>query len=435
MSALGRQHSTKAANVATNNGQPIVLTEVIEISESAVRASKRREEEDEERERLRDAAAKALGIGEIEDSSSMKSEPGVPMQDFEEMTYDDDTGRSIHSAWNEPRTPTATTHSIAHHTRSRSGSYIPPHSLPFIQSLPPRPSTPLTHLSTPPLAASSLSTSIPSRATLFPSPIPGRNPSTKSLSTPPASSSATLTPLSPQRKVSKTRLQEYVKPAHERVLPPPKIPPFPSTHSSLKPYIHRSGTFPRYYPAPSLLMFTLSKQWKSRFLVLTCPLPVASGSSPTVGSPWSWKSSDSTATTPSPSYLHLFKSSGSEEREIERLEINEDSVVYVADAEVGGRGGVIKVGGVQKKKPQNLATTRSMNAGTDINPTSRTSSSSMGSTEEDSRDHSHSYTVTNSTDVLPSPAEGRAMWIIQILDSGDAQEWIGAIKGAVLSQR
>ena len=45
-------------------------------------------------------------------------------------------------------------------------------------------------------------------------------------------------------------------------------------------------------------------------------------------------------------HLHVFKSDGANERELERVEIGADSVVFVTDEEVGGRRGVVKVGGV-----------------------------------------------------------------------------------------
>jgi hypothetical protein len=94
--------------------------------------------------------------------------------------------------------------------------------------------------------------------------------------------------------------------------------------------------------------------------------------------------------TPSVSHLHLFKSSGSEERELERLEINEDSVVFVADEEVGGRKGVVKVGGLD-----------------------------VGSFRKESN----------------QDPGNRTMWLLQISNATEAQKWIAAIKTAILAQR
>ncbi|KAH7922029.1 hypothetical protein BV22DRAFT_1037933 [Leucogyrophana mollusca] len=145
----------------------------------------------------------------------------------------------------------------------------------------------------------------------------------------------------------------------------PPVLPFPASLGGLTSLVKMSATLPKFYPPSSLLVYALAKQWKTRCMVL---------------------SSSSSQTT----HLHLFKSSASDEREIERLEITEDSVIYVADEEVGGRGSVVKVGGVdvgaQKKE---------------LNP------------EEG----------------------GRTMWFLQMLDQGEAQQWIAAIKNAILSQR
>ena len=45
-------------------------------------------------------------------------------------------------------------------------------------------------------------------------------------------------------------------------------------------------------------------------------------------------------------HLHVFKSDGGGERELERVEIGADSVVFVSEDEIGGRRGVVRVGGV-----------------------------------------------------------------------------------------
>ncbi|KAI0700026.1 hypothetical protein C8T65DRAFT_742235 [Cerioporus squamosus] len=45
-------------------------------------------------------------------------------------------------------------------------------------------------------------------------------------------------------------------------------------------------------------------------------------------------------------HLHVFKSEGGGERELERVEIGADSVVFVSEDEIGGRRGVVRVGGV-----------------------------------------------------------------------------------------
>ncbi|KAK1230670.1 hypothetical protein PQX77_006254 [Marasmius sp. AFHP31] len=171
-----------------------------------------------------------------------------------------------------------------------------------------------------------------------------------------------------------------LRPSHTRsssVAPPSPIPPFPSTPASLTQYVQISSTFPKYYPPSSLRIFALSKQWKTRFMVLSTP---PSSPLPTVPS----------RSNPSVSYLHLFKSSSPEEKEFERLEINEDSVVFVSEEEVGGRKHVIKVGGVD-----------------------------VGAMRKD----------------LNHEESGRTMWLLQITDSVESQKWIANIKSAILNQR
>jgi hypothetical protein len=93
---------------------------------------------------------------------------------------------------------------------------------------------------------------------------------------------------------------------------------------------------------------------------------------------------------PAVSFLHLFKGTGADEKELERLIINEDSVVFVSDDEVGGRRHVIKVGGIGAgafKKELNV--------------------------EE----------------------SGRTMWFLQIEDQTASQQWITGIKNSILNQR
>lgn len=157
--------------------------------------------------------------------------------------------------------------------------------------------------------------------------------------------------------------------------PTPTVPTFPASYSSLTPWVHLSGTLPKHYPPPSLLMMALSKQWKNRFVVLTSPTGAGR---------------QTRSEGPSVSYLHVFKSGGAEERELERLEINEKSVVFVTDEEVGGRRSVIKVGGV------------------DVGVLRRE---------------------------LNSEENGQTMLLLQIVDGAESRRWINAIKNAVLGQR
>lgn len=426
MGGLGRQSSGKGASVI-HSSQPIVLTEVIEISESAIRASRMQEEEERERERLRDAAARALGIGEGDiDSSSVNSRRRGA---FGSTDVEEEDGNSFvdQEGWDDAITPTATTLPSlpiphASHTRSRSGSYIlPPSSL----SPSHRPSTPLSASLSSVLALTSPQSGYH----------PPRTHSAKSLSTPPALTTPSLS--LNIRSSSITRMDEDT-----HLTPLPEIPPFPSTPAALAHVIQRAGTIARYYPAPSLLMFTLSKQWKNRYLVLTSPGQSLSSAvhTPTFESPWLHRAGAierGQGAVPLPWYLHLFKGSGQDEKELERLEINEESVVYVAEGEVGGRRSVIKVGGLLRKKPS-LSSPRPSSSSTPAGLGSRTSSSSMGSADDTSEGCGTNtvYSDVGSAASGPGAAvEGRTMWILQIIDSEDAKGWIGAIKGSVLSQR
>ena len=149
------------------------------------------------------------------------------------------------------------------------------------------------------------------------------------------------------------------------------IQSFPATPASLKPSTIMTATFHKYHPPTSLRIFALSKQWKYRFLVLSSPTHTSSRGQ-----------------VPAVSHLHLFKSSTSEERELERLEINEDSIIFVADEEVGGRKGVVMVGGMDVGRKE-----------------------------------------------MKQEIGGQTMWQLQIPDATVAQKWIAAIKSAILSQR
>lgn len=151
------------------------------------------------------------------------------------------------------------------------------------------------------------------------------------------------------------------------------MPTFPSTPSALMPYTHASSSLLKYHPPHSLRIFALSKQWKTRCMVLSTPTAIVTRNS-----------------GPAVSYLHLFKTAGADDKELERLEINEESVVFVAEEEVAGRRHVIKVGGVD-----------------------------VGALKKE----------------LNQEEEGRTMWFLQITDQGEAQKWISAIKNAILGQR
>ncbi|KAF9468604.1 hypothetical protein BDZ94DRAFT_1245818 [Collybia nuda] len=151
------------------------------------------------------------------------------------------------------------------------------------------------------------------------------------------------------------------------------VPAFPVNLATLNQFKQAAISLQKYYPSSSLRIFALSKNWRSRFMVLSAPTALTPRES-----------------GPPVSYLHLFKSAGGDEKEVERLAINEDSVVFVAEEDVGGRKHVVKVGGIDVgalKKEWN---------------------------HEDG---------------------GRTMWFLHITDPAEAQKWISSIKNAILGQR
>lgn len=166
----------------------------------------------------------------------------------------------------------------------------------------------------------------------------------------------------------------------------PTIPVYPTTVASLANFTQLSRLLPKYYPGNQLLKFALTKQWKNRFIVMSSPVQ----SNQTLSSSHSSRPTPTTA--PTVSYLHLFKSNNPSEKELERLEINEDSVVFVNEhnEEISGRRNVLRVGGVD-----------------------------CGAMRKD----------------LNVEEGGRTMWLLQVSDQQELQRWISAIKSAVLGQR
>jgi hypothetical protein len=182
--------------------------------------------------------------------------------------------------------------------------------------------------------------------------------------------------------VNRNRAGSIAHSLHQRSnsMQPPTVPMFPTTVLSLTSSSQLDAVLPKHYPAPSILKFSLSKQWKTRYIILTSP---AQASNVSVPRP---------TTAPTVSYLHLFKSRNPLEKEIERLEINEDSIVFVNEnnEEIAGRRNVLRVGGVD-----------------------------CGAMRK----------------VLNVEENGRTMWFLQITDPHELQKWITAIKNSVLSQR
>lgn len=163
------------------------------------------------------------------------------------------------------------------------------------------------------------------------------------------------------------------------------LPPYPATLSSLQPFVQHSSALLKYYPSQSaFLRLQRSRQWKLRHLVLTsfrCP----SDSDPSTGI------GDNTTQA----QLHLFKSSNGDDREIERLGINQDSVIYVADGGFGGnKEFVVKVAGFSCGEGSSAPSTP------------------------------------------PSTAPPNAtVWLLQLPDLVHMQRWIQFIKSSVLTQR
>ena len=127
------------------------------------------------------------------------------------------------------------------------------------------------------------------------------------------------------------------------------LPPFPAIQSALEPWIQRTSRVAKHHPPTSVILFALAKQWKTRVLVLTSSPSLTSGPSAHTTSFSSQSQSPFSAHSSPPqhvAHLHVFKSDGPNEREMERVEIGAESWAFVADEEIGGRRGVVRVVGV-----------------------------------------------------------------------------------------
>ncbi|KAK7690355.1 hypothetical protein QCA50_007012 [Cerrena zonata] len=489
-----------SGNPHSNNHPPIVFSEVIEISAESVRKAK---EEEAEMERLRDAAAQTLGLSSVlmEDEPFTKKgevkngeddvQVGViapARRGRENLLHDEDEDdgymddeRPAESDLNGlgllvPVTPTLSTptQSISPHlpltpTRTSYQQPQPPASptstLPLSISANRARSGSHSHSRSLGHARHSSSNSI-SRS-LTPLPPPSSSPVT-SLPTMTVGTTASGISGSPTKSYT-TNLTNHNHHTHTTFSQhspssssssSAPMPAFPTTLESLKPFISLSGTFPKHYHSSTLLKFAFgTKQWKMRYVVLTTPSQSGSPTTPTAnmnGRPSTASSSNGSAqggmerfktnAPPSPSYLHLFKNSSSGAVEMERLEINEDSVVFIADS-----------------SPQDASSSS-------VSPTSSSpASSSSGHAGSGRRSHDgspSSYAAAGKKGVIQiggvdvglhivtgseknkqkeresvgdvdggSGAYGRTMWLLQITDSEEARKWIAAIKGVVLSQR
>ncbi|KAH8104812.1 hypothetical protein BXZ70DRAFT_1005315 [Cristinia sonorae] len=366
---------------------PIVLSEVIEISSSS--NARLREHEDEERERLREVAAQSLGLGPVllEDKlSKLKSGEDFIVMDSERdrvgrmsrlgrMSSDDDEGD----------------------TGDDDEREIPPESdITGFSSVTVSVPTPMLPTTSPPIQ--------PQPVSAFTQPFqggssaPATNPFTLQNRTRSGSIARSHHSHSHSQSIVHYHATHISRSNSTTPGPVQGLPPFPASHAMIKPFLQHQASFLKHYPPPSLIKFALVKQWKSRFLILTSPAAGSQGPSPRPSGSSYTTSSASHGTTsalrpsagPAVSYLHLFKGTGLDEREIERLEINDDSVVCLSEEEVGGKRNIVKVGGVD-----------------------------VGAMKKE----------------LNSEEGGRTMWCLQISDQAEAQKWIGAIKSAVLSQR
>ena len=191
---------------------------------------------------------------------------------------------------------------------------------------------------------------------------------------------------SPARSAKRTTVISILQSSSQANQSMSAPPSYPATLNSLQPFIQHSSALLKYYPSQSaFLKLQRSRQWKLRHLVLTsfrCP-----SESP--------DSSTGTGDNTTRAQLHLFKSSNGDEKEIERLFINQDSVIYVADGGFGGnKEFVVKVAGCLCGQ----GTSASSNA-------------------------------PSKTRISPT------VWLLQLPDLAQMQRWIQFIKSSVLTQR
>ncbi|KIK47193.1 hypothetical protein CY34DRAFT_799547 [Suillus luteus UH-Slu-Lm8-n1] len=158
-----------------------------------------------------------------------------------------------------------------------------------------------------------------------------------------------------------------------------QLPPFPTTLASLSSRITLTGTFPKFCPSSSLLVYALAKQWKTRSIILTT---ATSAASQTV------------------THLHLFKSNIPSSLELHRLPITQDTAIYVTEQ-----------------------------SGPSMNST-RTSTLS----KRESRSGARGSGGKSSGSVV-AIEQGNIIWHFEMQDPSERQKWIGAIKAIVLGQR
>ncbi|KAG2070432.1 hypothetical protein BDR04DRAFT_1118452 [Suillus decipiens] len=159
----------------------------------------------------------------------------------------------------------------------------------------------------------------------------------------------------------------------------PHLPPFPTTIASLGSRITLTGTFLKFCPSSSLLVYALAKQWKTRSIVLTTAISTAS----------------QTIT-----HLHLFKSNIPSSLELHRLPITQDTAIYVTE--------------------QSGPSTNSTRTNTFSKRDSRSGARGSGGKSNGS---------------VVAIEQGGIIWHFEMQDPSERQKWIGAIKAIVLGQR
>ncbi|KAG8936264.1 hypothetical protein FRC02_003556, partial [Tulasnella sp. 418] len=320
-----------------------------------IRASPVEEPTDEaiEREELRNAAARSIGLGLPMAVNSIHPEDTVLKEEDDE--YDVDSPEEQLS----PLSPSKLGHDHLKYTS-------PPSAAPSIDSHP------------------ALSTAISRNLTNIKSA---------------ASSMASLGGDNTTQIITTKSIQHQQQPSMSPPVQHHCIPAYPCTLSSLAPFSQNASTLLRYYPGGSFFL-SRSRQWKSRYLVLTSLKPISG--------PESEKEEDTQA------HLHLFRSNGGDEKELERLKINEDSVVFVTDEgpEVSGKKYVFKAGGLDA------------GGAPVVKPKERTlvKDKAKGKGEKDVFANSTSNAV-------------KVLWLLQCTDSAMMQRWIGFIKTGLLVQR
>ncbi|KAG9026573.1 hypothetical protein FRB95_008695 [Tulasnella sp. JGI-2019a] len=204
------------------------------------------------------------------------------------------------------------------------------------------------------------------------------------------------------------------------------IPAYPASLASLAQFVQLSSIMTRHYTGGSFnFLGGKNKKWKPRLFVLTSHKPPPNPQHPDVD-------------TDTQAHVHLFRLSSTsttinEEQhiEIERLKIDEDSVVFVVDndnagSDVIGRKWVVKLGGLHGGGGS--VTTYSSASSWVVGGTGGTGGMAaigvMGSPS-----------MMQSLAVVGRPQDLKVRWLVQCPDEETMRKWIAAVKAAVLVQR